>query len=284
MSLMVEPTTLALRAGKAAASTVAKPLWKRIEDRALGPAQLRRLERICAETLDAVVREGTEPEVAEHALSVLGAWFAGDTWPALAATTADEWARASVRNLDAAGVAVEAFPLNLEDLLVRVFVEVWARMRQDAADPTSPLFNAMALDALSRLASHAAEGIPLEPGLRHRLDIAVTNCWAAGTPFRTPHLLLALLDRDPVGWSSFNAAPAGSGDDLVERLRAYTARQSSERYEAVDVDQLPAGRQARPAAQQAGGRTGPRAPLLLDLAQAGTDSATRAESQKAQES
>ena len=272
--LMVEVTALALSAGKAAASAVAKPLWQRVEDRAFGTVQQRRLERICAEALDAAVRDGAQPEAAEHSLSLLGAWFAGHTWPPLEGSTADQWARASILNLETAGIDVTAFPIDLEDLLMRVFVEVWRRMREDAAAPTSPLFNAMALDALSRLADQTAEGIPVEPGLRHRLETAVTNCWAAGIRFRTPHLLVALLDRDSVGRSSFNAARTGSGDDLAARLRAYTTRQWGETFEAVDIDQLPAVREARRIAQREGARTVTDPHVLLAVLDADPASAT----------
>jgi len=268
-----EPGAAATVFGRLLATMVVDPLLRRTRGRVIGAPERVRLERLCAEVLDEVVRDSVGDEHADHVLSVLQRAFDATEQERLALDAVEDRLRVF---MDMGGDP-ETLPVDLDLLLGRVLTLLPERIRTDAVKPESPLFRWVTVEQLDILGKQIAKAVPLDPALRRRLDGARDDCRARDVRFRTPHLLLALLEGSSAGQRCFDAVSSGMAEKLMSELKKYVECGSFENYAEFSWSQDPTIREARFLAMQEGVEQVSDVHVLLALLKADPPSTTVAD-------
>ena len=179
------------------------------------------------------------------------------------------------RRFDELGYDRTTFPVSFEQLVERISVHLQEEIREQARIPGSPLLSGVVLDDLDILTAAArnitqvfhgwspARLLPLGEALQSALSLQRGLCEAAGRPFFTPDLLLALLTM-PGGRVArcFNQAEPGWASRVRSQLQSYASSRpacTSGGFVAFDWVEREDVRKAQDAAWRAG------APMVTDV-------------------
>ena len=231
------------------AKAASKALLPRVRDGLIGPVEERRLNSVCQKALrdviDTYADSGVPRDDLVHVLEILelalqtreldGKYLLG--------VSAGGGEGASWRAVVAdAGYEPDQLALPVDEIMRRFAQELPAQLRREAASPDSPLFRLLALELLDELAGRLSDGderlaaaIPVEAGLRARLDAMQEMCRAADQPFRMPHMLLVLL-QDDLCKRRVEQVRSGLAAALTERLSRFVhgSRRPEDHY--IDAD------------------------------------------------
>jgi len=245
------------------AKAASKALLPRVRDGLLGPAEERRLNSVCQKTLrdviDTYANSGVSNDDLVHVLEILELTLQvreldGEDLLAISADGADgaSW-RAAVAD---AGYEPDQLALPVDEIMRRFAGELPGHLRREAASPDSPLFRLLALELLDKLAGRLSDGderlaeaVPIETGLRVRLDAMQEMCRAVDQPFRMPHMLLALIQDDLCKRRVERVRP-GLAAALTERLSRFVhgGRRPEDHYIDANWTERDEVRRARVAA------------------------------------